>query len=747
MAKSKGVDADLVSFSKDWHRLQAQKFRHHGGVEARMLTALSMHMGEQGTVQTRDAFQLRAGQGSNASANQLHLVFNLLKKAAKRRMGRLWKVAPEFKASPTKIDAVAFDNADIMNDMILALDYRCKEKALHWKRLWWTVLCGVCVEHIPWIEEEVEEPVPAYDPDSGELLWTNNADGTTVPQSVALNFINQGAPPEQFTVVEHLQTVGDVGAQILSPFNIFIDASVTEIKYLGPDQAMYIGEVRTVDWIAETFGSEYADKVTSKPGDDLSIVRTKLLDKGVPLASMNLKDMIPAIQGSRSNDDPPLAIVLTRYQPANKKYPHGRRTIFVPDQCTVDDGETKYGEIPCVDLHYEAPTVSFWTQDFITDLIAPQKYYNKRWSQMGEHSNSSVHETLLLGGEIGPRDVPTDMPGFVKNGLSEEGRPLVQALQRTPLPGWFLESLRGIADFIDNVGGSDLTQTKQFPGQIRGPLAMPMIQELLDSEDGPFFSHMGEQLASIKQQRINRVKLFYPPIRTLHYTGRNNKDEVMVFHKENLFKAGTDYKIRVDQASLFPEMAVMRRARVLEDLAGPGAILYTNRRTGKLDASKIAIAMKYTDSDIEDRATQYRKLAGHLIQRMREGQALPPTYPYPFWDHDAIMDELEGAMATTEFLEASPQVQQNFQDFYERCRQYLSQIQQSQMDSTQNQMMQGAVAQATQVAAAKAASIATDTAVGQIQAQASQTMAMSPEQRQAASPGQPPLAPGPSMPQ
>jgi hypothetical protein len=729
MRKGGGISPDVVEWTKDWKRLQSQKWRIRGGTEARMLLALGLYFGEHGIVQTRDAVQQRS-LGKDEDNNRLNLTFNMIRKAAKRRMGRIWSVSPEFGASPSKIDPRAFDNADVVNDLIRAQDYRLQEKILHWQRVWWLVLTGVCIEHTPWIEDSVEEPLPAYDPETGELLWKEAQTGKTLPQSFVERLINEANfAPERFTLVEHLQTVGDVGAQIYSGFNFFIDNSVTQIKLLGPDQACYIVECKTVGWIRDVFGNEVASRVMSRPGDDLAIVKTKMLDKGPTLASMNLRDMLPAIQGSRSQDDPPLALVATRYQPANEEFPHGRRSIFVPEQLTLDDGECAYGEIPCTDFHYEAPTAHFFTGDFVTDIAPAQKFLNKRWSQMGEAANATIHEVLLLGGEMTKAQIPADIPGVIEDGIDENGNARVVALQRSPLPGWFLESTKEVANFIDVVGGSDLLQHKQFPGQIRGPLALPMIQELLDSEDGPFFSHMGEQLARVKQQRINRVKQFYPPIRTLHYTGKNRKDEVMVFHNDDVLKAGTDYTIIVDQQSLMPEMAVMRRARVIEDISGPAAILYTDPRTGKLDASKIAIAMKYTDSDVEDRAVQYRKLAQHFIARLWQAEVLPETVPRPFWDHSAVLDELEAAMATTEFEEASPQVQTGFQAFYERARNFLAAIQQSQMDSVQSQMMQGAVAQATQQAAAKAASYATDAAAGQIKAQAEMAVAAPPEQR------------------
>lgn len=724
--------ATVGEMSKEFKRLRDQKWRMQGGVEARALFSLGMYFGEHGMIQTRDAMQQRA-LGRDGDKNRLNLVFNMLKKAAKRRIGRLWSVAPEFGASPSKIDPRAFDNADVVNDLITALDYKLREKVLHWRRLWWATLTGVVIDHIPWVEDSVQEPIPSFDPQTNELLWKESRTGKIIPQSYVEMLIEQaGVPPEQFTVVEQLATVGDVGAQIVPLFNFFIDSANLSIRDLPHDQSCMIAEVKSHDWIAETFGSDVVQKLSSHPGDDMSVIRTRLLDRGPTLSSMNLRDLMPAVQGSRSDDDPPMSLVVTRYQPACEEWPNGRRTIFSPGQALLDDDAIEYGEIPCVDLHYEAPTVSFWTGDFITDLIPAQKFLNKRMSQMGEAANASIHETLLLGPSLSKTDVPSDMPGVVEDGIDENGRPQVQSLQRAQLPSWFLESIREIVTYIDNVGGSDITQSRSQFAQLRGPLALPMLQEILDSEDGPFFSHMGEQLAQVKQQRINRVKMFYPPIRTLHYTDKNTKkDEVLVFHTDNVLRAGTEYEIRVDQKSLFPQMQVMRRAQVIEDLTGPAAILYTDPRTGKMDASKIAMAMKYTDQGLEDRAVQTRKLAQHLISRLWNGEALPPEVPYPFWDHSQVLDELYAAMVTTEFLEASDIVKKNFVDFYERSRNYLSSIQEAQMNAVQSQAMQGTIAQVAQQTAAKTTGIAVDAALQQVQQQMQLAQAAPPEARQA----------------
>jgi len=713
------TDPDVSTWTRDWRRLQQQKWRLRGGVEARMITALGMYFGEQYIQQARDTI-LQRGLAKDEDKNKLSLVFNLMKKASKRKIGRLWSIDYGFRASPDKIDPKAFDQAIVVTKLTKALDKKLRERAQHWKRLFWLVNTGVAIEHTPWIEESGTEPIPAYDPETSELLWRDNANpdpDAVLPQSVVEQMVQAGNTPERFTVVEHLTTVGDVGCQILSGLNFFIDSSVPAISLLSPDQACYIVEAKTVGWVKDTFGAEKAHEIEASAGKDLGIVRTRLLDKGPSVASMNMRDLIPAIQGSQGPDDPDMCLFATRYQPAGKEHPHGRRSMFVPNGPKLEDGDTEYDEVPLVDFHYEAEATSFWSGDFLTDLIPAQKFLNKRMSQLGEMANAQIYETLLLGPGLDREDIPADMPGIVPDGLSDVGEPLVKAMQHASPPSFFVESIKLVIELFQQMGSSDLLDKAQFPGQLRGPMALPMIQEIIDSEDGPLYEHLGEALAVVKQMRVNRVKQFYPPIRTLHYTGTTRKDEVLVFHAEEVLRSGTDYSISVDPGTLLPEFSALREARIIERLSGPLAGLYTNKRTGRIDFSKIAMDLKYTDDATEDRTTQYRELAQHLIARLWQAEVLPPEIPYPFWDHDAMLDELESAMATTEFLEASADVKQNFMALYERHRQFLAAIQDAQMQAAQNQAVQGTIAQVAQQTAAKVASTATDAALEQIRAQ------------------------------
>lgn len=710
------LETKLVSaYVDDWRRLQNQKARQYGGVEARVLTSLCMYFGEHFVQQ--QGFQLIGRPMTDDDKNKLWLVFNMLARAVDRKIGRLWSIDHQFRATPNTLNPVAWDQADIVTKLIKALNRKVKEGNQQWNRLWWLLLGGVVVEHTPWALEVAEEALPEYDPETGEMLWVDHWNGdAVVSYQIVQAEVLKGAPPERFEPKETVKLVGEVGSEIVTPLNFFIDSSVTSVRALAADQACYVAWVKSKGWISDNFGAEKANQIAGS--GDLNIVKTTLMQGNAPVvANMNLQDLIPAIQGSRKVGDPEMCIVLTRYLPRSTQNPNGKRCIFTPEGVLLDETDIKeYEGIPCTDIHWRPNATSFWSADFLTNMIPAQKFLNKRMSQLGESANAQVYEMILLGAGLTREKIPTDYHGVVENAIDENGNPQVQVMQRGNLPGFFNDSIKIVVEFIETSGSSDLLGQRKFPGQIRGPLAIPMLQELLDSEDGPFYTHLGEQLAEIHQQRVNRVKIFYEPIRTLHYVGNNNKNETLVFHTSNVLRRGWDYNIDIEPSSLLPEISSMREARVMERLQAM-PMLYMNRRTGKIDVSKIASDLKYNDTEREDRESQYRKLARQFIGALWQGEALDPNLPMPFYDHDVMMDEFEAAMCTTEWLDASQPVKRGFVDFYNKCQAFLQKLHDQQQSVMENKMLQNAVAMATQQAAAKAAAEATDAALSQVESQ------------------------------
>jgi len=705
-------EQDLVDFSTDYDRLRAQKARSVGSVELRILTNLAFISGEHWIgSQNRVLFTRKR------DPNKLHLVFNLASQMLYKMMGRLSSVAPVFKARADKQDPQSIAKAQVVNKLIRALDEKLDQPSRTWELLWWMAIGGVAFEYVPWVKDAAMEPLPRFDEETNELVWTDTQSGELLPESMRQMMLAQGAPQEQFEVVEDMVLAGDVGSEVLSPLQVFIDASVRSIDDLAPDQAVYLAKIRTLGWIESNYEVSKETLENIKDSQEVRILSTDLKQFGDPTGSVHLQDLIPRVQGSRDENDPDLSVVVERYQPISEKHPRGRYTAFIPGEQILKNEDNPYESIPLVDFHWTPTTSTFWTGDYVSDLIAPQRFLNKRLSQLGEQANASIYGVELLGPSLKREDIPSDYPAPIEHGLNEAGVKMVQRRDPPVLPAWFMQSVDLTIKLMREIaGGVDLFSEQKFPGQLRGPMAVPMLQEIIDTQWGNLYQHIGQRMGKVKEMRVNRVKEFYPAFRTLHYTDRNMRDEVFVFQTSDILRAGTDYSVTVERGSLIPELRALREARVREHLQSPLSVLYMDERTGRIDKDKIAADLSMGDIGREDTESQYRKLTMSLIERLWQGTRIPEHLPMPFWNLRVVLDELEASMATTEFLSASPQIQQGFVEFWNRCRNLLVKASERREQGMAQSQIQGAVAQAAQQAAAKAAAEAIDAALDQTRA-------------------------------
>jgi hypothetical protein len=701
-------EALLDELKKDFDRLKRQKARPTGGVEGNTLLNLCFMNDEQYVNFTNKTLSLES-----RDANKLYLTFNLIKPRWDKLAGRLAAFNAPFKARPNRKDPQAIEEAEVVDRMTVALDEKLDDPSRLRETLFWMGVGGTAFRHVTWVPNATIEPNPQFSED-GQLLFKDlqnpDPDAPPVPESEMQALVEAGRPPESFEIYELTEMVGEVGDEVLGPFNVFVDSSVRSIADLAPDQWVHIATIKTLGWVEENFG----EKVQKM--DDISLVSSKINPTGDGSGGVYLKDLIPLVQGSADESDPDMVLVVQSYQPSSKTRPHGRYVCWIPDQKVLHDDDNPYEEIPLVDFHWSPVTTNFWTKAYVSPLIAPQRFINKRMNQLGEQSNAAIYSNLLLGAGLSEADIPADYPGVIKNAISDSGAPMVQRVMPPEIPAWFLQSIEmAVKMFNDAAGGADLMEDNKFPGQLRGPLAVPMLQEILDTQWGPLFAHLGERLARVKQMRLNRVKQFYPPVRTMHYHDRTQKDEVLTFHTEKVLRGGTNFSITVERGSLLPELRSLRESRVTERLRGPLAILYMDERTGRLDKSKIAADMQFGDTGRDARESKYRKLGQEIQKMLWEGKTVPPVQP--FYDHKSMIDELEDAMATTEFLKASPQIQELFHQRWSEHAMFLQQEALAQQSAMTGQMIQNAVAQATQQAAAQAAADAVTSAQQQVQAQ------------------------------
>jgi len=703
---------NLADYTDDYDRLRAQKARSVGSVELRILTNLAFASGEHwiGT-QNRVMFTRKR------DPNKLYLVFNLAAQMLYKMMGRLSSIAPVFKARADKQDPQSIAKAEVVDKLIRALDEKLDQPSRTWEILWWMSIGGVAFEYVPWVKDATMEPMPRFDPETNELQWTDIQTGEVVPESLRQEILAQGGPKERFEVIEDMVLAGDIGSEVLSPLQVFIDSSVRSVDDLSPDQAVYIAKIRTLGWIEANYDVSKESIQNIKDASDVRILSTDIKQFGDPTGSVHLQDLIPRIQGSRTQNDPDMAVVVERFQPISDKHPRGKYSSFIPGEQILHDGDNPYESIPLVDFHWSPTTSSFWNNDYVSDLIAPQRFLNKRLSQLGEQANASIYADELLGPTLKREDIPSDYPAPIEGGLTDSGVKMVQRRDPPQLPAWFMQSVELTIKLMREIaGGVDLFSESKFPGQMRGPMAVPMLQEIIDTQWGNLYQHLGQRMAKVKEMRINRVKEYYPSFRTLHYTDNSMKDEVFIFQTSEILKSGTDYSITVERGSLIPELRALREARIREHLQSPLSVLYIDERTGRIDKEKIASDLSMGDIGREAAESKYRKLGMSLVERLWQGQQLPDHIPMPFWNLRVIMDELEAEMATTEWLSASPEIQQGFVQFWNKCRQFLVEASDRRQDGMQQQQVQGAVAQAAQQAAAKAAAEAIDMAMDQMKA-------------------------------
>ncbi len=715
----------LEGLSEDFKRLQAQKSRKTGGVEARVLLALAFAWGEQYVSQST-----RGIVSEMLDPNKLHLVFNLVGQNVQKLMGRLLAFDPPFKARPDKDDPKALAEAQVVDKVITALDEIVDQPSRIREILYWLIVGGTAFEHIPWIPDATVAPEPQFVPGTDTLLFRDKHTGETIPEPVFEQMIAAGAPKEQFEIFEEVVVTGEVGSDIHGPLTVFLDQSVKSIDKMAPDQMIHLAKIRTFGWIVENFPEMEEQLGELDLSGDLKIVTTSLFQDGDSTASLFLKDMIPTVQGSQDENDPPMAVVVEAYAPRSRTNPNGRYVVYIPDKIILQDGPNPHeaAEIPIVDYHWEPVTTTFWTKDYVTDLIAPQRFINKRLSQMGEQANGAIASKTLLAAGVSKEDYAADEVGVIENGVTETGTPKVLRVDAPQLPTWFLESINVSNTMMKEIaGGKDLTEDQSFPGQLRGPLAVPMMQEILDTQWGPLYQHLGSQLARAKQMRLNRVKQFYPPVRTMNLAGKDDTDEVLVFHTQDILRSGTNYNVTVQRGALLPELRSMREARVMERLNSSLRVLYEDDRTGRIDKSKVSQDLGFGDAGREGREANARKFAQQIIDMLWEAKQVPNVMP--FWDHAPMLDELEAAMMTTEFLQASLPTQELFLQRWQAHADALRAEAEQQAAAQQGQMVQEAVAQATQQAAAQAAAETVQQVIEQMRIQAG----IAPETQQALS--------------
>ena len=721
------AETELGLLDKDFERLQKQKRNRSGGVEPRTLVNLFHCEGEHHVYYADNQIWI-----PSLDTNRVNACFNLVENRKNKIVGRLSAINPVFKARGDTREYKVIAMAQTVDNLTRALDQKLDQAMKTWELLDWMAISGVGYEFTPWLPDETDEALPVrvtdlneedlarlqpglFPPQDMELVFEYDAEQGQGPvlytQSTVDALEAQGTPREAFILLEYRQRTGDVGSIIFGALSVFIDHSVKSIASLPPGMWVHIAQVKTKEWIERNFenpldGIDYDDM---KP-NDIRIVTTKFNQSSVStMTGTNMANIMPAIQGSLSPDDPDMFVYIESYDA------DGRQVHWIPKIGRLRDGDTIYDDgIPLVDFHWKTTKTTHYNQGFVENCIPANQYFTKRMQQLAEYGNRFVKAPRLLGPNLAPGDVPTDEEGYVEGGLSADGTPMVRHMDPPMVGDWFMQTIKTAMDVFDDLsGGADLFKQSQFPGQMRGSMGLPLLQEILDTEWGTLYSHFAQRMALVKEKRLERVRQFYPPVRTLHYVDRNQEEETMIFHSNDTLRAGIKFKITVQPGSIVPELRAFREERISNRLMGPLSGLYMDRRTGTIDYSKVAADLEFGDTGREERESQARKLALKIIEDLHTAKQVPPVMPW--FDLGPMLDEFEAAMSTEEFLyKASQQIQEAFFAYWQQLSTALQEQAAAAQSAEMDAAVDSAVNQAAQQAAAKAASAAVEAAMEQL---------------------------------
>ena len=719
---------NVERLTKEWERLKRQKYRQSGGVESRILLALAHYYGEQ-TVYYRAGTLILPGSTvptDSKSQPPPSLVFNFIRRNYRRMAGRFSATELQFKGKPESMDSEDIANAVVFDKMIRAVQYEINDATLAEQRLFWAYCGGVCAVHTTYMPNQEMEPMPVVDPLTGSPMYQHVETDETMPQAEMEQLttapldpltgqpmtdpqtgepVAAKYPKEAFKIYQEPQLTGAIVEEVVSPLHLFVDNRCRGFENLGPDECVEIANLQTIDWVKNNFpDAEGLDNL--RPAEDVRIITSTIEQAGDSLSGWALKDLIPGLTGTIDEDDPPSVVVIFRYQPASMflpkgwysdNYPEyqydedfdngGRFTVFVPEQMIVRDGEIPYKDgVPMQDIHWESIKTTFWNQGAIEDQIPPQQSYNRRRNQSIEATNIG-QDRILLGAGMSKDDFYIDDPSSpIENAWSEDGKPLIGRLGAATWPAWARQVMEEDKELMFVFGGSaDITTQAGYPGDLRGNAWLPMAQELLDSEHGPFMKRYARVMERVITMRANRVKQFYPEQRTMRYTTSSGRDEVFEFMKSEVLRC--DWNVAVVPSSLQPEFREMREFKMRDRLqSGIADIMYKDPDTGVFDRTRFISDMLYDQAeDLESRISRHVKLQHDELMHLRQAHGMEA---YSMDDHAVHIEVLEGFMTTLEYrMDTSPEVMKVTQEHYDQHAQFLTDEAEAAMQQEQAEVM------------------------------------------------------------
>lgn len=334
---------------------------------------------------------------------------------------------------------------------------------------------------------------------------------------------------------------GTIQYGVVTPYHIFIpDIMEPDIE---EQQWVINAYTKPVSYVKQMFGLSVNPSVTeAKSPFDTAMLQT--------MAGKN--DAKP---------DSTLVIECWIKPGTHELFPQGGLVTVVGEQVAqrVNEWPFAHKDYPFTKFDH-IPTGMFYSESVITDLIGPQREYNRTKGQIIESKNRMSKPQLAAAkGSVDPRKI-TSEPGLVVEYKPGLGAPTPIPLQS--LPSYVLQSLdREIADMEDISSQHQVSRGENPGGGVTAATAISFLQERDDSLMTTAYQSVESGWEKLARHTISHVVQFWDVPRTVSITGVDGSFDSIALQGTEL-ATGTD--IRIEAGSALPVSKAAKQAFLLD---------------------------------------------------------------------------------------------------------------------------------------------------------------------------------------
>lgn len=332
---------------------------------------------------------------------------------------------------------------------------------------------------------------------------------------------------------------GSIQYGVVSPYHLYVpDLLEEEIE-----EQPYIFNVyaKTPEWVKSVYGISVEASVTS--------------------ANNPFENALFALGTNKAKPDSVLVIEAWFKPNSHPLFPVGGMVTLVDTKVvaiSIDGIFYNHKQYPFVKWDH-IPTGTFYSESVITDLLDPQREYNRTKNQIIESKNRMAKPQLIAPkGSVDPSKI-TSEPGIVI-----EYRPGLTPPQPLPLqsiPPYVLQFLdREVMDMEDISSQHQISRGSAPPG-VTAATAISFMQERDDSLMTSAYQSIEHGWEKLAKQTLSHVVQFWDVARSVSVTGLDGSFDSIVLKGTEL-ESGTD--IRIEAGSALPVSKAAKQAFLLD---------------------------------------------------------------------------------------------------------------------------------------------------------------------------------------